>query len=61
VHAHSEQLYYTSDLSELQIYDILSLTNSTVLTADVILLMCKAFFKLTLQEWPRSWRYASYL
>jgi len=23
--------------------------------------MCKAFIKLTLQEWPRSWRYASYL
>jgi len=26
----------------------------TPLTADIILLMCKAFIKLTLQEWPRS-------
>jgi len=36
VHSHSKQLYYASDLSE-PIYDILPLTNSTLLTADTIL------------------------
>jgi len=38
VHAHLEQRYYTNNLSELYTtYDTLSLTNSTLLTADTIL------------------------
>ena len=45
VHAHSEQWYYISDLSE-PYYDTLSLTNYTLLTADTILWCTKNLFSM---------------